>query len=81
MQGMQNVVNYIVPFFGKDGKPLSGGRVHFVKPDCSAAPTDREDPDYIAIFDTDGTARKRSASTTSGSSRRSPSSRTASTSA
>lgn len=55
MQGMQNVVNYIVPFFGKDGKPLSGGRVHFVKPDCSAAPTDREDPDYIAIFDTDGT--------------------------
>lgn len=55
MQGMQNVVNYIVPFFGKDGKPLSGGRVHFVKPDCSAAPTDREDPDYIAIYDTDGT--------------------------
>lgn len=55
MQGMQNVVNYIVPFFGKDGKPLSGGRVHFVKPDCSSAPTDREDPDYIAIFDTDGT--------------------------
>lgn len=56
MRYMQNVVNYLAPFFAKDGRPLSGGRVHFVKPDCSAVPTDREDPDYIAIFDTDGVA-------------------------
>lgn len=53
---MQNVVNYLVPFFAKDGSVLSGGRVHFVKPDCSSVPSGREDPDYIAIFDTTGTA-------------------------
>lgn len=53
---MQNIANLLSPFFGKDGLPVSGGRVHFVKPDCSAAPTDAEDPDYIAIYDTDGMA-------------------------
>ncbi len=52
---MQNIANLLCPFFGKDGKPVSGGRVHFVKPDCSAAPTDGEDPDYVTVYDTDGT--------------------------
>lgn len=52
---MQNVSNLLCPFFLDDGTPISGGRVHFVKPDCSAAPTEGSDPDYVPVYDTDGT--------------------------
>lgn len=52
---MQNVSNLLCPFFLDDGTPISGGRVHFVKPDCSAAPTEGTDPDYVPVYDTDGT--------------------------
>lgn len=52
---MQNVSNLLCPFFLDDGTPISGGRVHFVKPDCSSAPTEGADPDYVPVYDTDGT--------------------------
>lgn len=52
---MQNVSNYMCPFFLENGLPNVAGRVHFVQPDCSAAPLDGEDPDYISIYDADGT--------------------------
>lgn len=52
---MQNVCNYLCPFFYEDGRPIIAGRVHFVSPDCSAAPSSLEDPDYIQVYDADGT--------------------------
>lgn len=52
---MQNVVNYLCPFFLEDGRPNIAGRVHFVSPDCSAAPEEGTDPDYIQIYAADGT--------------------------
>ena len=52
---MQNVVNYLCPFFLEDGRPNIAGRVHFVSPDCSAAPEEGTDPDYISIYAADGT--------------------------
>lgn len=51
---MQNVANYKCPFFLEDGLPDIAGRVHFVQPDCSAAPSSLEDPDYIPIYAVDG---------------------------
>lgn len=52
---MQNVVNFIVPFFGNDGKPVANGRVHFCKVDTSATTFNGiSSPDYIKIFSKDG---------------------------
>lgn len=56
---MQNVTNLIVPFFGKDGRPISCGRVHFCKPDTTASDfKGLADKDYIVIKDKDGTPLK-----------------------
>lgn len=53
---MQNIVNYLVPFFNEDGKPVSAGRVHFVKKGTSATKFDDiTSPDYIVIKDRNGT--------------------------
>ena len=52
---MQNVSNYMCPFFLEDGLPDIAGRVHFVQPSCSAAPEEGTDPDYILIYDKDHT--------------------------
>ena len=52
---MQNVCNYMCPFFLEDGLPDIAGRVHFVQPSCSAAPEEGTDPDYILIYDKDHT--------------------------
>ena len=55
---MQNVVNYLCPFF-RNGTPIVNGRVYFVKPDTTAQTfTDivaLEGADFIAIKDKDGT--------------------------
>lgn len=54
---MQNVVNFIVPFFGNDGKPIANGRVHFCKVDTSATTFNGiSSPDYINVYDKDGNA-------------------------
>ena len=56
--GMQNVVNYLCPFF-RNGSSIVNGRVYFVKPSTSALTfSDIEGldgGDYIAIKDKDGT--------------------------
>lgn len=52
---MQNIVNYLSPFFGTDGKPVANGRVHFCRMSTSAVKWDDiGDPDYIVIKDRDG---------------------------
>lgn len=52
---MQNIVNYLSPFFGTDGKPVANGRVHFCRMNTSAVKWDDiGDPDYIVIKDRDG---------------------------
>lgn len=55
---MQNVVNYLCPFF-RNGNPIVNGRVYFVKPDTTAQTfTDivaLEGADFIAIKDKNGT--------------------------
>lgn len=55
---MQNVVNYLCPFF-RNGTPIVNGRVYFVKPDTTAQTfTDivaLEGADFIAIKDKNGT--------------------------
>lgn len=52
---MQNVSNLNCPFFGKDGKPISAGRVHFVKPDTSASDFNGiAEFDYITIKNKNG---------------------------
>lgn len=52
---MQNVVNYIVPFFGTDGKPISAGRVFFCNKNTSASKSsDITPPDLIIVKDKDG---------------------------
>lgn len=54
---MQNVVNFMVPFFGRDGKPIAAGRVHFVKTECDALSfTDVQNSDYIDICTRNGTS-------------------------
>lgn len=52
---MQNVVNYIVPFFGNDGKPISAGRVFFCNKNTSARTSGEiQPPDLILVKDKDG---------------------------
>lgn len=53
---MQNIVNYLVPFYNEDGMPVSAGRVHFVKKGTSATKfEDITSQDYITIKDKSGT--------------------------
>lgn len=56
---MQNVANYLCPFFGIDGNPIVNGRVYFLKPDTSAQTfqslTNLDAGDYITIKDKNGT--------------------------
>ena len=55
---MQNVVNYICPFF-RNGSPIVNGRVYFVKPDTTAQTfsdvVNLDSADFIAIKDKNGT--------------------------
>ena len=57
---MQNIVNYLCPFFGYDGKPIVNGRVYFVKPDTSAQTFEElsglDAADFVTVKDKDGTA-------------------------
>ena len=57
---MQNVANYLCPFFGLDGKPIVSGRVYFLKPNTSAQTfeslTELDSADFVTIKDKDGIA-------------------------
>lgn len=52
---MQNIVNYQAPFIDLNGKPVSAGRVHFVDSGVSSVPSGSSSPDYITVYDKDGT--------------------------
>lgn len=56
---MQNAVNYLCPFFGRDGKPIVNGRVYFVDVDTDAQTfadiSGLDFADFIHIYDADGT--------------------------